>query len=298
MTHTRLVLALLALVLPVLGCGPRSSDPTLPGGPTASPAVPATSPPVSSPVSPVRPAEGPGAALDGLPVGVAPQIAFTRGDRLVRLDGTTVRLRLGGRHTTGFVRAGSGWLVADDVAFEGSIGLHRVDAEGRSRSLRCSAGAPAALPDGRSATVTFACPESGQRRPTVVQVGRERWRVPWEGIAAVAGAARSGVVLAGWVDRAVVVDGGVVPAGPQVLSDRERLERQVERALPPDLGLWPAAVAQEPGGAALAVVGERGSRWQAVVRVRADGTLERATEPRRTHRGGLTAYALEATPIT
>ena len=48
----------------------------------------------------------------------------------------------------------------------------------------------------------------------------------------------------------------------------------------------------------MSVAAQRGSRWQAVVRVRADGTLERATEPRRTHRGGLTAYALEATPIT
>ena len=64
--------------------------------------------------------------------------SVVRGHVLHRTDGTRLRVRLGLRREvwgiTSLVPEGDGFLVTDDRFFEGTVGMHRVDARGRVRA--------------------------------------------------------------------------------------------------------------------------------------------------------------------
>lgn len=72
-----------------------------------------------------------------------------------------------------------GFLIADTRYFEGSVGLVRINAEGRTVEAWASSDGPAVAADGRTAWTSFAPLESGEIRPSLVHVNE--CARPWPG---------------------------------------------------------------------------------------------------------------------
>ena len=103
-----------------------------------------------------------------------PEPPFVTGRVVHTVAGEQVRVRLGlrGRWSlTSVVPDGDGYLVTDDRWFEGTLGMHRLDARGRLVSSWASTGPALAGPRGRAAWVSLVVPESGETGPTLVHVG-------------------------------------------------------------------------------------------------------------------------------
>jgi len=149
---------LLVLVLVVTGC---TSTPSATPAPTSR-----------STTTPSRPEAAHSDAADDLPRSGPPGLDVVRGQVLHRTDGTRMRFRLGLRGAwgvTSLVPEGNGFLVTDDQWFEGTVGMHRVDARGHVRDSWTSTGAALAGPRGGAAWVSMVAPESGESGPTVVR---------------------------------------------------------------------------------------------------------------------------------
>lgn len=104
-----------------------------------------------------------------LPFTGPPAIAYVADSVLHQPDGTTVQLpqRWG---ITGIVEYDGGYLVADDRIFEGTVGMQRLDAEGRIVESWAGTGSPVVSRDGRVAWVSLVAPESGGTGPTLLHV--------------------------------------------------------------------------------------------------------------------------------
>ena len=104
----------------------------------------------------------------------APEPPFVAGRVVHTVAGVRLRVRLGlrGRWSlTSVVPDGVGYLVTDDRWFEGTLGMHRLDAYGRLVSSWASTGPALAGPRGRAVWVSLVAPESGETGPTLVHVG-------------------------------------------------------------------------------------------------------------------------------
>lgn len=73
---------------------------------------------------------------------------------------------------SGIAREGAGYLVADNLWFEGSLGMHRLDAQGREVDTWTGTGPPVVAPDGQVAWVSLVAPESGESGPTLIHAGQ------------------------------------------------------------------------------------------------------------------------------
>lgn len=73
---------------------------------------------------------------------------------------------------TGIARYAGGYLLADTRYFEGTLGMQRLDAEGRIVESWTSTGSPLVASDGQVAWVSMIAPESGETGPTLIHVGR------------------------------------------------------------------------------------------------------------------------------
>ena len=103
-----------------------------------------------------------------------PEPPFVAGRAVHTVDGERLRVRLGlrGRWSlTSVVPDGAGYLVTDDRYFEGTLGMHRLDARGRLVASWASTGPALPGPGGRAAWVSLVAPESMQSGPTLVHVG-------------------------------------------------------------------------------------------------------------------------------
>ena len=92
------------------------------------------------------------------------------GHRLTYPDGRSVQLPRGWG-VTGIATYGDGYLVADNRYFEGTVGMSRLDAEGKVVDSWASTGPALVAPDGRVAWVSLVVPESGETGPTLIHVG-------------------------------------------------------------------------------------------------------------------------------
>jgi hypothetical protein len=104
----------------------------------------------------------------------APEPPFVAGRVVHTVAAEQLRVRLGlrGRWSlTSVVPDGDGYLVTDDRWFEGTLGMHRLDARGRLVSSWASTGPALPGPGGRAAWVSLVAPESGETGPTLVHVG-------------------------------------------------------------------------------------------------------------------------------
>ena len=133
-----------------------------------APAPPAAEQPVSA-----EPADDEPIRFDlpALERSYPPRLGVVRGHVLHRADGTRLRIRLGLRGPWGITSMapdGDGFLVTDDRWFEGSVGMHRVDARGRSVASWASTGPAAASRGGAVAWVSIVVPESGESGPTEI----------------------------------------------------------------------------------------------------------------------------------
>lgn len=143
-----------ACVTALLGCsGPRAAEP----GPEPTPQVARTTTATASPEQP-------------LPTSRPPRTAVVAGHRLTYPDGRTVQLPRGWG-VTGIATYGDGYLVADNRYFEGTVGMSRLDAEGKVVDSWASTGPALVAPDGRVAWVSLVLPESGETGPTLIHVG-------------------------------------------------------------------------------------------------------------------------------
>lgn len=90
------------------------------------------------------------------------------------VDGERLRVRLGlrGRWSlTSVVAVGEEYLVTDDRWFEGTLGMHRIDARGRVRAAWASTGPALPGPRGGAAWVSLVVPESFETEPTLLHTG-------------------------------------------------------------------------------------------------------------------------------
>ena len=155
---------LLVLALAVTGCtSTPSADPPV-QEPTRETTRETTGEPAPTEVA------GPDVTGD-LPRSGPPRLDVVRGHVLHRTDGTRLRVRLGLRGRwgiTSLVPEGDGFLVTDDRFFEGTVGMHRVDARGRVGASWASTGGALPGPGGGAAWVSMVAPESGETGSTVI----------------------------------------------------------------------------------------------------------------------------------
>ena len=145
---------LLALLLGVTGC-------------TSAPSAAPPTPQPTREATPTAPAD----ALGDLRRSGPPRIDVVRGHVLHRTDGTRLRIRLGLRGRwgiTSLVPEGDDYLVTDDRVFEGSVGMHRVDARGRAVADWATTGPAVRGPGDDVAWVSMVAPESGESGPTEI----------------------------------------------------------------------------------------------------------------------------------
>ncbi|HEY0644713.1 MAG TPA: hypothetical protein VGD39_14900, partial [Nocardioides sp.] len=147
-------IAVLVLVTLLAGCGGGADEPR-----------PATTTPASAPTAYDHPTTP--AVDDELPFTGPPRIAYVDGSVLRFPDGRTVQLprRWG---FTGIVRYAGGYLVTDDRVLEGTVGMQRLDADGRILDRWTSTGRPLVSDDGRVAWVSMVSSESGRTGPTLL----------------------------------------------------------------------------------------------------------------------------------
>ena len=130
----------------------------------------------STPAADVPPTEssvGTPTSLDDLEWSGPPRLAYVRDLVLHDTDGRLLRIRLGLRGRwgiTSLVADGDGYLATDDRWFEGTLGMHRLDGEGRAVAGWTSTGPALAGPRG-AAWVSLVAPESGETGPTLVHAG-------------------------------------------------------------------------------------------------------------------------------
>jgi hypothetical protein len=135
----------LVVLLPLLAAGCTSTAPAERPAPVPAPA---------SSLAPDPPR----------PPSVRGHVLHTTDERLLR-----VRLDLRGPWTiTSVVAEGTGYLVTDDRYFEGTLGMHRLDARGDVVASWASTGPALAGPSGGAAWVSLVAPESGETRPTQI----------------------------------------------------------------------------------------------------------------------------------
>lgn len=197
-TPTRLLLVpslVGVLVLGLVGC----STPEAATGPAGDAATLAP----SSPSPEQSGAEQSGPASRRVPRSEPPRLPYVDGRVLRMADGAT--LDLPGRWGVSSIEAyAGGYLVTDDRFFEGTVGMHRLDGEGRVLESWGSTGAPVASRDGRLAWMSLVAPESGRSGPTLLHVdaregGRERTQeLERAGLPLVTGWFRGEVVLRTW----------------------------------------------------------------------------------------------------
>lgn len=104
-----------------------------------------------------------------------PAIPFTGTPRLGYVDGHTLRLPDGATvplpqrwGISAIVTYAGGYLVSDDRIFEGTVGMQRLDADGRVLDDWASTGPPLLSRDGRVAWVSTVVSESGESGPTLL----------------------------------------------------------------------------------------------------------------------------------
>lgn len=101
-----------------------------------------------------------------------PKLAYVAGNRFIHPGGRTRRLPVRGG-ISAVTPYQDGFLVADARYFEGSLGLLRIDGDGRRGWLGCSTGSPVVSRDCRTtAWSTFPCPEAGEPGVPTVHLGR------------------------------------------------------------------------------------------------------------------------------
>lgn len=106
-----------------------------------------------------------------LPTSRPPRTAVVAGHQLTYPDGRTVQLPRG-LGLSGLARHEGGYLAAGNLAFEGTVGMHRLDAQGRIVGESwTSTGPPLVAPDGQVAWVSLVAPESGETGPTLIHAG-------------------------------------------------------------------------------------------------------------------------------
>lgn len=107
-----------------------------------------------------------------LPTSRPPRTAVVAGHQLTYPDGRTVQLPRG-LGLSGLARHEGGYLAAGNLAFEGTVGMHRLDAQGRIVGESwTSTGPPLVAPDGQVAWVSLVVPESVETGPTLIHVGQ------------------------------------------------------------------------------------------------------------------------------
>src|SRR5689334_3329175 len=145
----------LLLLAALTGC---SDAPATDTGPGAAPAPTVTTTVTAAPDPAV---EQPDGQREDLPVTGPPRIAYVDGHVLRHPDGRTVRLPRQWRVSAITAYAG-GYLVSDDRTFEGSVGMERLDREGRVVDRWTGTGPPLVSRDGRVAWVSLVVAESGR----------------------------------------------------------------------------------------------------------------------------------------
>ncbi|MFC4786953.1 hypothetical protein ACT8ZV_20935 [Nocardioides sp. MAHUQ-72] len=80
-------------------------------------------------------------SLEDLPRGAGPRVAYAVGDTYVASDGSRLRVPVE-TGISAITPYHGGFLVADDRAFEGTVGLHLLDGTGAEVDGWCSAGSP------------------------------------------------------------------------------------------------------------------------------------------------------------
>jgi hypothetical protein len=97
----------------------------------------------------------------------APKIGYVE-DHVLRLPGGE-RVQLPKRWgVTGIAAYDGGYLVSDDRVFEGTVGMARLDADGKVLDQWSGTGPPVTSRDGRLAWVSLAVSEADQHGPTVL----------------------------------------------------------------------------------------------------------------------------------
>lgn len=147
------VLLLLTALLVLVGCSDDSADPVGAASTVTPVPTPATQPP--------RDREP--------PRGDPPRLAYVDGHLLRRPDGPTLALPRRWSVTSIEAYAG-GFLVTDDRSFEGTVGMHRLDGDGRVQESWGSTGPAIADGEGRVAWVSLVPGEGGETGPTLVHV--------------------------------------------------------------------------------------------------------------------------------
>ena len=104
-----------------------------------------------------------------------PDLAFTGAPRPGYVDGHTLRLPGGATvmlprqwGVTGIAAYDGGYLVSDDRVFEGTVGMAKLDANGKVLDQWSGTGSPVVSRDGRVAWVSLAVSEAEQHGPTVL----------------------------------------------------------------------------------------------------------------------------------
>jgi hypothetical protein len=100
-----------------------------------------------------------------------PEPPFVAGRVVHTVAGERLRVRLGlrGRWSlSSVVPDGDAYLVTDDRYFEGTLGMHRLDAHGRLVSSWASTGPALPGPGRRAVWVSLVAPESGETGPTLI----------------------------------------------------------------------------------------------------------------------------------
>lgn len=100
-----------------------------------------------------------------------PRTAVVADHTLTYPGGRTVKLP-SGWGVTGIARYGDGFLLADNRYFEGTLGMQRLDAEGKVVDAWTSTGPALVAPDGQVAWVSMFAPESGEPGPTLIHLGQ------------------------------------------------------------------------------------------------------------------------------
>ncbi len=96
-----------------------------------------------------------------------PRIAYVDGHLLRLRDGSTVQLpqRWG---VTGIASYDGGYLVSDDRTFEGTVGMARLDAQGKVLDQWAGTGPPEVSRGGRVGWVSLTVSETGRTGPTLL----------------------------------------------------------------------------------------------------------------------------------
>lgn len=149
----------LLLTAALAGCSVGATPTAEPSTPTVTRTVTDSSSPTPSSTPPAGPRE--------LPVTGPPRIPYVDGHVLRRPDGRTVQLpRKWG--VSGITAYAGGYLVSDDRTFEGTVGMQRLDADGRILDAWAGTGPPLVSRDGRVAWVSLIVSETGKTGPTLL----------------------------------------------------------------------------------------------------------------------------------